>query len=101
MCLSCSPDDSWLEISPEELDAMMRRAAGYLPQEQVPAVRWPSALTQERHGVCSKYSYLPLTQSSSDQQSESDRGQEVESMVHGMKSFVDQVSSHKGAEFPW
>lgn len=29
------PDDSWLEISPEELDEMMRKAAGYLPREQV------------------------------------------------------------------
>ena len=28
-------DDSWLEIAPEQLDEMMRKAAGYLPNEEV------------------------------------------------------------------
>ena len=26
---------------------------------------------------------------------------DLQSMVFGMKTFVDKVSSHKGAEFPW
>ena len=33
-CVS-PPDDSWLEITPEHLDEMMRKAAGYLPREKV------------------------------------------------------------------
>ena len=27
------PDDGWLEITPSELDEMMRKAAGYSPQQ--------------------------------------------------------------------
>ena len=26
---------------------------------------------------------------------------DLQSLVFGMKSFVDKVSTHKGAEFPW
>ena len=66
-CLTCA-DDGWLEISPTELDAMMRKAAGYEP------------------GEVSK---------------EGERQAAAEEVVRGVKSFVDTVSSHEGAEFPW
>lgn len=55
-------DDSWLEISPEQLDGMCGAFGGDKKQ--------PSEL-------------------------------DLQSMVIGMKTFVDKVSSHKGAEFPW
>jgi hypothetical protein len=72
---SCSlpppDDDGWLEISPTELDAMMRRAAGYEP----------GGVGREA--------------------GEGDRQAAAEEVVCGVKSFVDTVSSHEGAEFPW
>ncbi|KAL5473969.1 hypothetical protein EMCRGX_G028539 [Ephydatia muelleri] len=61
-CLPPADDDSWLELSPEQLDRMMCEASG--------GDRKPSEL-------------------------------DLQSMVFGMKTFVDKVSSHKGAEFPW
>lgn len=76
MCVTC-PDDGWLEISPSELDAMMRRAAGYLPSE---AGEGDGEKDEEREG---------------------ERETSVKEMVHGVKAFVSTVSSHEGAEFPW
>lgn len=29
------------------------------------------------------------------------QGTAVEAVVHGIKSFVDTMSSHEGAELPW
>ena len=59
----CTSDDSWLELSPEQLDKVLYEASGQRKPEQ----------------------------------SELD----LQSMVFGMKTFVDKVSSHQGAEFPW
>lgn len=69
VCVTCA-DNGWLEISPSELDAMMRRAAGYLPSE-------------------------------GDGEKGGERETSVKDMVHGVKAFVNTVSSHEGAEFPW
>ena len=66
VCVCVCVDDGWLEVSPGELDAMMRRAAGYVP------------------GMEGR-----------------ERDETLENVVHGMKSFVDTISSHEGAELPW
>ena len=72
VCVTCA-DDGWLEISPSDLDAMMRRAAGYLPSEA----------------------------GEGDGEKDEERERSVKDMVHGVKAFVSTVSSHEGAEFPW
>lgn len=80
-------DDSWLQISPQELEAMMKKAAGYLP----PDIGAPSS--QQNKAAASEF-----------KEEEGSTGSEeldLQSMVYGMKSFVDKVSSHEGAEFPW
>lgn len=66
-------DDEWMEVTPSELDEMMRRAAGYLP----------SAGGGDGGGG-----------------GERRREEVVSNMVQGVKSFVDTISSHEGAEFP-
>ena len=81
-------DDSWLQITSEELDVMMRRAAGYLPSDGT--------------------SGQPTT---ADGGAKADTGEDssagaggeldLQSMVYGMKSFVEKISSHEGAELPW
>lgn len=86
-------DDSWLYISPEELEVMMKKAAGYLPSD-----------------ISQAPSSQPSTQSASKQPTASeiegkisagDEDLDLQSMVYGMKSFVDKISSHEGAELPW
>ena len=32
VCVCVCSDDGWLDISPADLDEMMREAAGYLPE---------------------------------------------------------------------
>lgn len=45
-------DDSWLEIAPEQLDEMMRKAAGYLPKEEVCRLGWHWRLKCELTFLC-------------------------------------------------
>ena len=76
-------DDSWLELSAEQLDEMMCTATGSRPPPQVSsylAPEWQQSLGDQW-----------LQKSSLD----------LENMVFGMKSFVDSASSLAGAELPW
>ena len=61
----------------DELDAMLHKAAGYIPKD--------------------------LQQNIQNKEDKGSGGGELDlqSMVFGMKTFVDKISSHKGAEFPW
>ena len=58
-------------------------------------------------GVGGGLACLSATQSSAPQteggSSSDDKGEgrAAKDMVHGIKSFVDTVSSHEGAELPW
>ena len=86
-------DDSWLQISPQELEAMMKKAAGYLPPDIGPPPSSSQSSTQQSEGAAA-----------SEFKEEGSTGSEeldLQSMVYGMKSFVDKISSHEGAEFPW
>ena len=86
-------DDSWLQISPQELEAMMRKAAGYLPRDLgVSQASSSSAAQQRKLGAAAQGSEL---------EEEDSEELDLQSMVYGMKSFVDKISSHEGAEFPW
>lgn len=85
-------DDSWLEISPGELEELLHKAAGVPSRKQVPT-RWlcfggSQCLLAVRGGECNVLFSQPSA------------GLGLEAMVAGMKSFVDKVSSHQGAEFP-
>ena len=86
-------DDNWLQISPQELEAMMKKAAGYLPPDIGPPPSSSQSSTQQSEGAAA-----------SEFKEEGSTGSEeldLQSMVYGMKSFVDKISSHEGAEFPW
>ena len=85
-------DDSWLQISPEELDVMMKRAAGYLPSVSGAPSSQPK-VQQELGDTAAA--------SKEDGSAGGEDDLDLQSMVYGMKSFVEKVSSHKGAEFPW
>ena len=72
---------------------MMKAAAGYLPAD----VEAPS---DQSH----KQGQSAAAASRSKEEEVSGVGREeldLQSMVYGVKSFVDKISSHEGAEFPW
>lgn len=72
----------------------MRKAAGYLPRD-LGVSQASSAAQQSKLG-----SQAAAAQGS--ELEEEDSGElDLQSMVYGMKSFVDKISSHEGAEFPW
>ena len=60
---------------------MMKQAAGFLPQDDT-----LPASAQEGAKV---------------KLGEDSAQLDLQSMVYGMKSFVEKVSSHEGAEMPW
>lgn len=66
----------------------MKRAAGYLP----PDVEVPPSQPTTQGSVAS---------SEGGSRSTEDEELDLQSMVYGMKSFVEKISSHQGAEFPW
>ena len=80
-------DDSWLQISPQDLEAMMKKAAGYLP----PDIGAP--FSQKSEAAASEFK--------EEEGRTVNEELDLQSMVYGMKSFVDKISSHEGAEFPW
>jgi hypothetical protein len=78
---------------------MMRKAAGYLPPDIGPGVSQSSSAQQGKLGAAAA-----ATTGSEPEEEEGSTGNEevdLQSMVYGMKSFVDKISSHEGAEFPW
>ena len=72
---------------------MMKKAAGYLPPDV--GVSSQSSSQQSELGAAA---------AGSKREEQGPTGNEeldLQSMVYGMKSFVDMISSHEGAEFPW
>lgn len=67
-------DDSWMSISEQELDSILQQAA---PSPSKPHQPADSA------------------------ENPSSDSADLMSMAYGMKSFIDKVSAHSGAEFPW
>ena len=65
---------------------IMKKAAGYLP----PDIGAPSSRPSAQQG-----------EGAEEEGSVGNEELDLQSMVHGMKSFVDKISSHEGAEFPW
>lgn len=72
---------------------MMKKAAGYLPPDL--GVSQPST-GQSEFGEAAT-----LSSESKEDDSTGNEELDLQSMVYGMKSFVDKISSHEGAEFPW
>lgn len=73
---------------------MMRKAAGYLPRDLNLGVSQPSSAQQSELGE-------QAAAAGSELEEEDSQELDLQSMVYGMKSFVDKISSHEGAEFPW
>ena len=102
VCVCVCSDDGWLEISPADLDAMMIRAAGYQPQVDSCVVVSVKAFSLS--GCLSSIQSSAAATEGGDSSGQCDdkgRGKAAKDMVHGIKSFVDTVSSHEGAELPW
>ncbi len=78
---SFTENEDWLELTPQLLEEMLTHSAGY-PSEQ--GVESYNEDHTERSKVTEESGELDL-----------------QSLVFGMRSFVDKVSSHTGAEFPW
>ena len=70
---------------------MMKRAAGYLP----PDSGAPSNQPTIQHGA------KAAAASEEEESSAGNEDMDLQSMVYGMKSFVEKISSHEGAELPW
>ncbi len=68
-------DDGWMNITEKDLAVMMERKMTCDSSKSTPE---PEA-------------QAPLVDTSAD----------LQSMVFGVNSFIDKVSSHTGAEFPW
>ncbi|MBN3322187.1 ECD protein, partial [Atractosteus spatula] len=72
--------DSWMEISPEQLDRLLEETAGHaagcLDPNQVAGGQQESGRKEE-----ADYSLVAVTKS--------------------MKAFINKVSTHEGAELPW
>lgn len=77
-----SSDDSWLNLDPKDLDSILQKSA----------VPLPNSHTGESSQVPGEGTKVKSTD---------DKELDLQSLVFGMKSFVDKVSTHKGAEFPW
>ncbi len=67
-----------MELTPGMLEEMLAHSAGY------PSGQGADEDQTERSKVTEESGELDL-----------------QSLVFGMRSFVDKVSSHTGAEFPW
>ncbi len=75
---------------------MMRKAAGYLPPD--------IGVSQSSSAQQGKLGGAAAATTGSEPEEEGSTGNEeldLQSMVYGVKSFVDKISSHEGAEFPW
>ncbi|XP_070581124.1 protein ecdysoneless homolog [Ptychodera flava] len=69
-------DDKWMYLSPDELDEMLYEATGRRNTPSQPKSAEETDLSHEMNF-------------------------DSESITSGMKDFVNKVSSHEGAEFPW
>ncbi|XP_072043233.1 protein ecdysoneless homolog [Amphiura filiformis] len=70
-----SQDDSWLNLTPEQLDKMLEKAAGNPSKSKDKA-------------------------STSGGSANDDPSMDLDAVTKGIKTFVDKVSSYEGAEFP-
>lgn len=82
--LSLRPDDSdeWMNISPEQLDSMLAQRQKEWEECDTKSQRPQKSLKQKGSATAE------------------DKLRSFEGLVQDMKSFVDRVSTHKGAEFP-
>ena len=84
LCMLCHiflVDDSWLNLTPDQLDKMLEKAAGKpTPGKQ------PSNMATPKEGKPDGNAAEPDVN--------------LDSVAKGIKMFVDKVSSFEGAEFP-
>ena len=73
----------------------MKKAAGYLPPDV--GVSSQSSSQQSELGAAAS----SLGSKREEQGPTGNEELDLQSMVYGMKSFIDKISSHEGAEFPW
>lgn len=87
------PDDSWLEITAQDLDHMLQQRSGggaEVGSHDCSSTKHTRHLegTEEREGE------TELTK-------EEECGYSLVAVSQGMKKFLDAMSSHEGAEVPW
>lgn len=70
--------DSWLDISPQELDRLLEETTGFGTRQ--------SNLGQDNKQEGAEYEEASYS---------------LVAVTQGVKNFIKAVSSHEGAEFPW
>ena len=78
MCVCARAGDSWLDMSPQDLERLLEERAGLGAGSSTPH---QGDGTETANREDSGYSLVAVTQ--------------------GMKKFINTVSSHEGAELPW
>jgi hypothetical protein len=77
-------DDSWLNMSEKDLDSMLQNLT--TPFSMPPSSHQPDEASQNTDSATA-----PPPEGVAD----------LQSMAYGMTAFLEKVSSHTGAEFPW
>lgn len=83
--------DDWLDMTEEDLESMLKNSAT------------PSHPTKASQGADSADFDPGNRREEEEERVEEAEGDaaDLQSMAYGMTAFVDKVSSHVGAEFPW
>lgn len=81
--------DSWLDLSPQDLEQILQERAGH-------AVRGGLG----RSGAPSR-NQPGQTHSGTEEEAEQEVGYSLVAVTHGMKNFINAMSSYEGAELPW
>ena len=90
--ISSPKDDNWLNVSEHDLDMMLQTSATPLatPPSHLPSKSLPEDALQSADSAAPP---APPT--------EGEPAADLQSIAYGMTAFLDKVSSHSGAEFPW
>lgn len=86
------PDDSWLEITAQDLDHMLQQRTG--------------GRADAGSQKCSSTKHTQHLEGTEERRGETEHAKEEEcgyslvAVSQGMKKFLDAVSSHEGAEVP-
>lgn len=87
------PDDSWLEITAQDLDHLLQERTG----GRVDAGSQSCSLTQPSQQLKSAEERKGELEHIKDEEC----GYSLIAVSQGMKKFLDAMSSHEGAEVPW
>lgn len=89
-----SPDDSWLDITAQDLERMLEERGGGRAE---PGGQNSTSTEHTQH----KGSAEERRKNTQSHNEEEEGGYSLVAVSQGMKNFLSAMSSHKGAELPW